>query len=175
MVMLSSSSSVWIRHLLSCVGGCFGCYSKPTPIIAVDEPAKGLRIQGQPVHKPSFSDDFWSSSTFDVDNGLFLSQRSLSSVSLSNSNLNHPNWNGSMSNDGEFVNHGLILWNESRIQWLKNGISEDKAKQKRGRALSWNASYESVLGRKTPFPRPVPLSEMIEFLVETWEQEGMYD
>ncbi|KAK8682936.1 hypothetical protein V6N13_039015 [Hibiscus sabdariffa] len=30
-------------------------------------------------------------------------------------------------------------------------------------------------GTRNPFPRPVPLSEMIDFLVEVWEQEGLYD
>lgn len=166
MVLISSSSTVWIRHILACMGGCFGCYSKPTPIIAVDEPNKGLRIQGQTVKKPSFSDDFWSSSTFDVDNGALQSQRSLSSISTLTLN---------QSNDSEFVNHGLILWNESRLQWIGNGSSRNQNKQKRGRTLSWNTTYESVLARRTPFARPVPLSEMIEFLVEAWEQEGMYD
>ncbi|KAF8036526.1 hypothetical protein BT93_C2297 [Corymbia citriodora subsp. variegata] len=166
MVLLSSSSTVWIRHILACMGGCFGCYTKPTPIIAVDEPTKGLRIQGQTVKKPSFSDDFWSSSTFDVDNGALQSQRSMSSISTLTFN---------QSNDSEFVNHGLILWNESRLQWIGNGSSRNQTKQKRGRTLSWNTTYESVLARRTPFARPVPLSEMIEFLVEAWEQEGMYD
>lgn len=65
----------------------------------MDEPAKGLRIQGQTVKKPSFSDDFWSSSTFDVDNGAFQSQRSMSSISTSTLN---------QSNDSEFVNHGAF-------------------------------------------------------------------
>ncbi|PKI79577.1 hypothetical protein CRG98_000052 [Punica granatum] len=158
MVTLDSSATVWIRHILACMGGCFGCYSKPTPIIAVDEPAKGLRIQGQAVKQPSFSDGFWSSSTFDLDNSTLQSQRSYSSISTSALNLG-----------------SLNLWNESRLQWIGSGRSRSQVKQKRARALSWNSTYESVLTRKTPFPRPVPLSEMIEFLVEAWDQDGMYD
>ncbi|XP_031386909.1 uncharacterized protein LOC116200239 [Punica granatum] len=173
MVTLDSSATVWIRHILACMGGCFGCYSKPTPIIAVDEPAKGLRIQGQAVKQPSFSDGFWSSSTFDLDNSTLQSQRSYSSISTSALNLGSTI--GSMTSEPEFVNHGLNLWNESRLQWIGSGRSRSQVKQKRARALSWNSTYESVLTRKTPFPRPVPLSEMIEFLVEAWDQDGMYD
>lgn len=156
------------------MGGCFGCYSKPAPIIAVDEPTKGLRIQGQSVHKRSFSDDFWwSSSTIDLDNGMLQSLRSNSSISTSGLYLT--SGIGSITSEPEFVNHGLNLWNESRLQWIGSGRTISQTKQKRGRALSWNATYESVIARKTPFPRPVPLSEMVEFLVEAWDQEGMYD
>ncbi|KAA3479428.1 Germin-like protein subfamily 1 member 15 [Gossypium australe] len=40
---------------------------------------------------------------------------------------------------------------------------------------SWNATYENLLGSNKPFPQPIPLSEMIDFLVDVWEQEGLYD
>ncbi|KAL3566135.1 hypothetical protein D5086_031550 [Populus alba] len=40
---------------------------------------------------------------------------------------------------------------------------------------SWNATYESLLGSNKPFARPVPLAEMVDFLVDVWEQEGLYD
>jgi len=40
---------------------------------------------------------------------------------------------------------------------------------------SWNASYESLLGNNKPFPQPIPLAEMVDFLVDIWEQEGLYD
>ncbi|CAI0444360.1 unnamed protein product [Linum tenue] len=40
---------------------------------------------------------------------------------------------------------------------------------------SWNSSYESLLGSNKPFTRPVPLAEMVDFLVDVWEQEGLYD
>lgn len=84
--------------------GCFGCYSKPTPIIAVDEPSKGLRIQGHAVKQPSFSDGFWSSSTFDLDHSTLQSQRNHSSMSTSALNLRHSM--GSVSSEPEFINHG---------------------------------------------------------------------
>uniref|UniRef100_A0A453EBK8 Gag1-like clamp domain-containing protein n=1 Tax=Aegilops tauschii subsp. strangulata TaxID=200361 RepID=A0A453EBK8_AEGTS len=40
---------------------------------------------------------------------------------------------------------------------------------------SWNAAYESLLGSNKPFPQPIPLHEMVDFLVDIWEQEGLYD
>ncbi|KAE8696121.1 hypothetical protein F3Y22_tig00110676pilonHSYRG00080 [Hibiscus syriacus] len=41
--------------------------------------------------------------------------------------------------------------------------------------ICWNATYESLLGSNKSFPQPIPLSEMIDFLVDVWEQEGLYD
>ncbi|KAL5150350.1 hypothetical protein HKD37_13G037005 [Glycine soja] len=140
MVMITA----WITDLFTCMGGCFGCCMKPTPIIAVDEPAKGLRIQGQTVRKPHISDGFWSSSTCDLDNSNIQSQRS------------------------------LLLWNESRLQWVGSGKSRKHSQQKREPRLNWNATYESLLGTRQPFSKPIPLTEMVEFLVDVWEREGMY-
>ncbi|KAF8663096.1 hypothetical protein HU200_055691 [Digitaria exilis] len=65
---------------------------------------------------------------------------------------------------------------------------------------SWNAAYESLLGSNKPFAQPIPLhvrsnafhltiimqwhtastlivelQEMVDFLVDIWEQEGLYD
>ncbi|CAL8172461.1 unnamed protein product [Prunus armeniaca] len=103
---LNASVTTWIRHLLACMGGCFGCCTKPTPIIAVDEPSKGLRIRGRTVKKPGISDDFWSSSTYDLDNSALQSQRSISSISTSNQTLTHGSVAGSTSSQSDFVNNG---------------------------------------------------------------------
>ncbi|XWS26224.1 hypothetical protein CRYUN_Cryun26dG0013000 [Craigia yunnanensis] len=76
--------------------GCFGCFTKPSLIIAVDEPSKDLKIQGRKVKKPSFSEDFWSSSAFEMEHSPVQSQRSISSISISNQPLD----------PSEIVNHG---------------------------------------------------------------------
>ncbi|XP_024017309.1 uncharacterized protein LOC21387311 [Morus notabilis] len=170
---LNYSITAWISHFLACMGGCFGCCTKSTPVIAVDEPSKGLRIQGRSVKKPTVSDDFWSSSTCDLDNSTAISQRSISSISMSNQTVNHGGVTS--SSHPEFVNHGLLLWNQSRLQWTGGSRSRSQTKQSRERRLSWNATYESLLGTKQRFPHPIPLSEMIEFLVNVWEHEGLYD
>ncbi|KAK3210928.1 hypothetical protein Dsin_015634 [Dipteronia sinensis] len=184
MVTLNSSITSWIRHLIACTGGCFGCCAKPTPIIAVDEPSKGLRIQGKTVKKPSLSDDFWSTSTCDLEISTVLSQRSMSSISISNQTLNYSSGTSSLSSNSDFVNHGLLLWNQSRHQWIGSGRSKNNTQQiwePRSSAtaptylLNWTPTYENLLGTKNSFPRPIPLSDMVEFLVDIWEHEGLYD
>ena len=166
---------IWIGRLFACMGGCLGCCTKPTPIIAVDEPSKGLRIQGRTVKKPSISEDFWSTSTCEIDNSTVQSQRSISSISTSNQSLTHYSGIGSTSNNSEFINHGLLLWNQTRLQWVGNKRSENQSQQIREPRLRWNATYEGLLGTNRRFSQPIPLSEMIDFLVDVWEQEGMYD
>ncbi|KAJ0031779.1 hypothetical protein Pint_12391 [Pistacia integerrima] len=163
-VILSEHKIYWGKSR-----GCFGCFTKRTLITAVDEPSKGLRIQGRTVKKPSI-DDFWSSSTGEMDNNAVQSS-TMSSISASNQSLDPVN------------GAGLLLWNQTRQQWLAN-----KSSQNRKQVLeptirydsttvfrSWNASYESLLGTSKPFPQPVPLPEMVDFLVDVWEQEGLYD
>ncbi|KAK9029693.1 hypothetical protein V6N11_026799 [Hibiscus sabdariffa] len=150
MVTSNSLIGTWIGDLLVCMGGCFGCCTKPTPVIAVDQPSKGLRIQGRKVRKPSISDDFWSTtSTYDLESIAFQSQKSLSSIGTSNPTPSQCSSTGGLANSA-FVNQGLVIWNQTRLQWIGSRT-------------------------RNPFPRPVPLSEMIDFLVEVWEQEGLYD
>ncbi|KAG4197304.1 hypothetical protein ERO13_A05G015900v2 [Gossypium hirsutum] len=154
--------------------GCFGCCTKPTPIIAVDEPTKGLRIRGRRVRKPSISDDFWSSSTYELENSALQSQRSLSSISASNPTLSQCSSSSGIVNPSDFVNQGLIVWNQARLQWIGSNRPRNHTRQSRQPRLSSNASYESLLGTRNPFPRPILLSEMVDFLVEVWEEEGLY-
>ncbi|XP_062098137.1 uncharacterized protein LOC133804010 isoform X2 [Humulus lupulus] len=150
--------------------GCLGCFTNPSLIIAVDEPSKGLKIQGRAVTKASFSEDIWSSSTIEMENSGFLSQRS---VSLGTSNhASDPH--ATSSGPHEYINHGLTLWHQTRQQWLRNKKSQIRTQSPEPR-ISWNASYESLLGTSKPFPHPIPLSEMVDFLVDVWEHEGLYD
>ncbi|KAL0924254.1 hypothetical protein M5K25_005070 [Dendrobium thyrsiflorum] len=165
----------WIGQTISCMGGCLGCYTKPTPITAVDEPSKGLQIQGQSIRKPGLSDDFWSTSTYEMENSGVQSQRSISSISTSTQTLDSHGGTGSTSNPSEFVNHGFLLWNQIRQQWIGNKNSQKVSEQVREPRLSWNATYDSLLGSNKRFPQPIPLPEMVDFLVDVWEQEGLYD
>ncbi|KAH6761404.1 hypothetical protein C2S51_018353, partial [Perilla frutescens var. frutescens] len=139
--------------------GCLGCCTKPPLVISVDEPSKGLKIQGQRVKKHSLTEDFWSPTSDDMDNSAFPSHRSISSISTSNQNLDTHSSTGGTSNSSEFVNHGLLLWNQTRQQWIGNignKVSE-KSEQAPEPKLSFNATYESLLGTNKPFPQPIPL------------------
>ncbi|KAL6502080.1 hypothetical protein OROGR_027213 [Orobanche gracilis] len=110
-----------------------------------------------------------------MDNSAFPSHRSISSISTSNQTLDtQSNADGTSNNPSEFVNRGLLLSNQTRQQWV--GIKgSEKREQAREPKLSWNTTYESLLGTNKPFPQPVPLTEMVDFLVDVWEQEGLYD
>ncbi|XP_051137263.1 uncharacterized protein LOC127255653 isoform X2 [Andrographis paniculata] len=156
--------------------GCLGCCTKPPLVISVDAPSKGLKIQGHRVKKRSLTEDFWSTSSGHMDNSAFPSHRSISSISTSNQTIHdtHSSTSGGTSNASEFVNHGFLLWNQTRQQWVGHTRSE-KIAQAEEPKLSWNATYESLLGTNKPFPQPIPLAEMVDFLVDVWEQEGLYD
>ncbi|XP_062223775.1 uncharacterized protein LOC133922443 [Phragmites australis] len=173
MLLTCGSLSSWVRRLVACVGGCFGC-AQPTPIIAVDEPSKGLRIQGCPIKECSLSDDFWSTSPHEMENSAMHSRHSMSSMSAA-AQSNDQHTAGSSNNPDEFVNQGLLLWNQTRQQWVGNRRPKSQGQQLRGPRLSWNATYESLLGSTKPFAKPIPLGEMVEFLVHSWDQEGLYD
>ncbi|XP_011039693.1 PREDICTED: uncharacterized protein LOC105136159 isoform X2 [Populus euphratica] len=154
--------------------GCFGCCAKPPTISEADATSRGLRVQERLVRKSSLSDDFWSTSAGEIEDSMAHSQGSLSSISTLNQLLDPCCNAGSTSNPPEFVNRGLLLWNQTRQQWLGNKKTQNRT-QVREPTISWNATYESLLGSNRPFSRPVPLAEMVDFLVDVWEQEGLYD
>ncbi|XP_073285074.1 uncharacterized protein [Primulina huaijiensis] len=170
--MLDSCFCSWISHFLACMGNCIGCCVKSLTTIA-DESSKGLKIQGQAVNKPVISDGFWSTSTYDLDNSTFPSQRSLSSISVSAQSLSQSSGIGSSGNS-EFVNHGLMLWNQSRLLWAGTQKSQRQGKV-RDAVLSWNTTYEGLLGTSKRFSQPVPLPEMVDFLVDIWDEERLCD
>jgi hypothetical protein len=82
---------------------------------------------------------------------------------------------GSSSIPNEFVNQGLLLWNQTRQQWVGNRGHSSQGQQHREGKISLNATYESLLASSKPFAQPIPLPEMVDFLVNSWEQEGLYD
>nr|GMD83384.1 uncharacterized protein LOC109150330 [Ipomoea batatas]GMD88170.1 uncharacterized protein LOC109150330 [Ipomoea batatas] len=69
---------------------------------------------------------------------------------------------------------GFIVWNQIRQQWIGIRESQNRVPVERPK-LSFEATYENLLGTNKRFPRPIPLSEMVDFLVDVWEQEGLYD
>ncbi|KAK6927574.1 protein of unknown function DUF4050 [Dillenia turbinata] len=166
-------------HLIYVSSGCFGCFTKPNVVTAIDGPSKGLKFQGHVPNKPSVSDGFWSSSTYDMD-----------LANTSNRTTNPTSTNADMTNHPEFVNQGLTLsdfeinyeisavstpiplditYLQHLIHFLVSSIIASVA------LCSWDATYESLLNTNRPFPRPIPLPEVVDLLVDKWEQEGLYD
>ncbi|CAJ1973721.1 unnamed protein product [Sphenostylis stenocarpa] len=172
--------------------GCLGCFPNP-PL-----------IKGQAMNK-DISEDFWSSSAFEIDQSAFQSQKSFSSVVI--------------PSDPQSSSGSLLTWNQMRRHWVGNRRPENKKEVGepviRCKSIfntrklmeswnwsmtvgfismikvtsqnvclvqmlefllySWNATYESLMGTDKPFPRPIPLGEMVDFLGDIWELEGLYD
>ncbi|XP_020965692.1 uncharacterized protein LOC107613191 isoform X1 [Arachis ipaensis] len=104
--------------------GCLGHFTKMPAILLVDEASVGLIPHDQAARKDSRSEDFWSSSTIDIEYAL-RSQRSASSIGISFD----PQNSAALANDHpEFVNHGLILWNQMRRHWVGN-LRQQRRKQ----------------------------------------------
>ncbi|XP_057434478.1 uncharacterized protein LOC130727380 isoform X4 [Lotus japonicus] len=171
--MLSSSFRYvppWLSQILACMGGCLGCFPKP---ISMDEASKGLITQGSAINNYDRSEDIWSSSSFYMDHSAGYSQRSFSSITIPNHPSDPQSSAGNqIDHPEEFVNHGLRLWKQTRKQWVGNKKTERRMQVGESR-ISWNATYESLLGTTRPFRQPIPLGEMVEFLVDIWELEGL--
>ncbi|KAL8255920.1 hypothetical protein R6Q59_030987 [Mikania micrantha] len=149
--------------------GCLGCCTK-TPFVTTDNKLTENLGKGQLTRKRSIFEDFCSSSTYEMDYSLPQSQ--ISASSTSNAAVDAQCWSG--SNPSEFVNRGLLLWNQTRQQWIGT-MAPEHNKKTRQSVISWNATYDNLLGSNKPFSRPIPLPEMVTFLVDIWEQEGLYD
>ncbi|XP_039052304.1 uncharacterized protein LOC120193957 [Hibiscus syriacus] len=140
--------------------GCFGCFTKPSLITGVEDPS-----QREPDQKASFSDDSWNSSACEMEYSGVLSLSA-------NNNASNLDPSGSTTQLSDFINHGLLLWNQTRQQWRGNKKTENRVLPREPTTNS-NTIYESLHGDYKPFPHPIPLSEMVDLLVEIWEQEGL--
>ncbi|XP_064964635.1 uncharacterized protein LOC135673634 [Musa acuminata AAA Group] len=78
------------------------------------------------------------------------------------------------ANNVSFVNQGAIAWNEMRRAWVGDR-SKKPHRAPREPTISWCATYEDLLSTNRPFPQPIPVSEMVDFLVDIWQEEGLYD
>ncbi|KAF8068371.1 alg2 [Scenedesmus sp. PABB004] len=74
---------------------------------------------------------------------------------------------------GEFINTGLLTWLERRREWTARRASGDAKRSSRKRTYSPAVTPEQVLSF-APFPKPVPLEDVVEVLTEVWEQEDFY-
>ncbi|OMP04757.1 hypothetical protein COLO4_09332 [Corchorus olitorius] len=95
-----------------------------------------------------------------------------------------------------FVNHAAITWHEIRRQWVGDKSQKSKRisrepimrcpvisfmnliwcmKFKSPLYFAWTTTYEDLLCSTEPFQQPIPLTEMVDFLVDIWHEEGLYD
>lgn len=73
-----------------------------------------------------------------------------------------------------FINHAAIAWHDRRREWVGDQSQKSQRKQK-DPIISWSMTYEDLLSTNEPFSEPIPLTEMVDFLVDIWQDEGLYD
>ncbi|CAI9766195.1 unnamed protein product [Fraxinus pennsylvanica] len=78
------------------------------------------------------------------------------------------------TNNSVFVNHAAIAWQESRRKWIGD-ISQRSERMPKDPIISWSMTYEDVLSTNEAFKEPIPLPEMVDFLVDIWQDEGLFD
>ncbi|XP_022742337.1 uncharacterized protein LOC111293719 isoform X1 [Durio zibethinus] len=73
-----------------------------------------------------------------------------------------------------FVNHAEITWLEIRRQWVGDQTQKSK-RMPQEPIMSWTSTYYDLLCSTELFQQPIPLAEMVDFLVDIWHEEGLYD
>ncbi|RLN24672.1 hypothetical protein C2845_PM07G00340 [Panicum miliaceum] len=160
-----------IPRLISsaCLFLCSGLFRFVWLFHECDPRCLGRAVGG--VNQLLLAEMFWSTTTIEVEPADL---RGISPVNTSNWAFDQ-HGTGSSHSLPELGNNGLVLWEQTRQEWTEIRSLRPKVKQVREPVLSWNAAYESLLGSNKPFPQPIPLHEMVDFLVDIWEQEGLYD
>ncbi|KAI9157196.1 hypothetical protein LWI28_018277 [Acer negundo] len=79
--------------------------------------------------------------------------------------------NGSAS---VFINHAEIAWHENRRKWIGDE-SQRPERMDKDPIISWSTTYDDLLSNNEPFSEPIPLPEMVDFLVDIWHDEGLFD
>ncbi|GAB2216137.1 hypothetical protein Droror1_Dr00023905 [Drosera rotundifolia] len=158
-MMFYDSLAAWLNSFLACMGGCLGTCGKPIDKLSYM------------VDKSGISEDFWTTSAYDILDAT-PSQKSMSWMSASNQNSLCNPASGNANN--EFVNHGLLQWNQSRGQWTDCARHQPQCRRHEG-LISSSATYDNLLAIRQRFHHPIPLAEMVCFLVDVWEKEGLYD
>ncbi|CAH9055340.1 unnamed protein product [Cuscuta epithymum] len=73
-----------------------------------------------------------------------------------------------------FINYAALAWEESRRKWTGD-TSKKSDKMAKDPIISWSLNYEDLLATNEPFSERIPLSEMVDFLVDVWYDEGLFD
>ncbi|KGN58990.1 uncharacterized protein LOC101221441 isoform X2 [Cucumis sativus] len=81
--------------------------------------------------------------------------------------------NGKSNEMPTFINHAEIAWHERRREWVGDR-AENVQREPMEPILSWTTTYEDLLTAE-PFQQPIPLAEMVDFLVDIWHEDGLYD
>lgn len=76
------------------------------------------------------------------------------------------------------------MWHARRAAWTAastslptssaDGAPQQPPRRPRPPVIEPDAVYEDVLATNAPFAQPIPLPEMVDFLVDTWIEDGLY-
>ncbi|XP_065855260.1 uncharacterized protein [Euphorbia lathyris] len=88
--------------------------------------------------------------------------------------LNNPATKENSAEKHLFVNHAEISWHEIRKQWVGDASRKPQRMQTEP-IMSWTTTYEDLLCSNEPFQQSIPLAEMVDFLVDIWHEDGLYD
>ncbi|XP_031106517.1 uncharacterized protein LOC116011139 [Ipomoea triloba] len=72
------------------------------------------------------------------------------------------------------INHAAIAWQECRSRWT-GGTSQRSKMALDDPIISWSMTYEELLSTNEPFAKRIPLREMVDFLVDIWHDDGLFD
>jgi hypothetical protein len=159
----------------ACMGGCVGGCAKPPPATTVERSSRRHPSRRGVSGLFLLKKDWWSSSPEHMENNVSNSHSMRRNPSVgSTSQAEETQLTNDSTNSTTFVNHALIMWNERRREWLGNR-SQNQPQMPREPIISWNTTYDDLLATNQPFPQPVPLPEMIDFLVDVWHEEGLYE
>ncbi|XP_064945000.1 uncharacterized protein LOC103970185 isoform X3 [Musa acuminata AAA Group] len=147
-----------------CVGGLAKPQSLPerTPMAS-----KKINIGHFSAHKESQ----WSSSPEAMENNISISHSLETNFSLAPNAANEIMMLPEENHNNLFTNQA---WNEMRREWVGDQ-SKRSHMAPREPTISWSTTYEDLVSTTQPFPQPIPLSEMVDFLVDVWHEEGLYD
>ncbi|KAJ7976909.1 Zinc finger protein [Quillaja saponaria] len=107
-------------------------------------------------------------------------QDKMENGSSSNSHQNQPSEglrnasNGKPMEKDVFINHAEIAWHQRRREWVGDQ-SQNLRRPPGEQIMSLTTTYEDVLLSTEPFQHRIPLAEMVDFLVDIWHEEGLYD
>ncbi|KAL8232351.1 hypothetical protein R6Q57_002129 [Mikania cordata] len=114
--------TVWMFHLVACMGGCIGSDAK-------NKLTKTKESTPCDVSEPCMEEGIEKNSRCEVSNNVVR----VSSINTLNPTLDsHATWNTSQGS----INHGFLLWNEIRQQWIGHKRKSKQTIQNREPRLS---------------------------------------
>lgn len=152
--------------------GCIGNLSKSQPL--PDSKLKGsLRKKSQ--YSSTGNRRRWQSGLEAMENNVSISVSLEGNVSsIPNSIVNDSKTPMENGVDASFINHAAEAWADTRRQWVGHQAEVPK-KAPREPVISWSTTYDDLLSTSERFPQPIALAEMVDFLVDIWHEEGLYD